>query len=200
MNNLIPLFPTAIQQVDLGPPDEDELNYIKKLEKVPNQGNKTSKDNYILNRPQLSNIARKIEAQVLFYLREIQKAQDSVTLNITQSWCNYSEPNEWHHKHKHPNSILSGVYYPQATEELDCIHFFNPIEPMIKVITTEDTPFNSGGESVPVKTGMLYLFPSFIEHAVPMLQQRNSTRISLSFNTFYRGELGCLENLNRLKV
>jgi hypothetical protein len=42
----------------------------------------------------------------------------SVTPYITQSWLNYTETNQYHHKHEHPNSLVSGVFYVNDMKNL----------------------------------------------------------------------------------
>ena len=48
--------------------------------------------------------------------------------------------------------------------------------------------FNSNSLYLPVSSGQLVLFPSYLEHSVPVLKE-NVTRISLSFNTFIIGDI-----------
>ena len=48
--------------------------------------------------------------------------------------------------------------------------------------------FNSNTWDVPVEPGKLILFPSYLEHSVPVVKE-NVTRISLSFNTFIVGNI-----------
>ena len=57
--------------------------------------------------------------------------------------------------------------------------------------------FNSDVAHFFVKTGDLIIFPSSTEHKVP-IRNNESTRISLAFNTFLRGEFG--NNSYRLKI
>ena len=45
-------------------------------------------------------------------------------LVITQSWLNKNKKGESHHEHVHPNSMVSGVWYPQIHEHY---HRFNSV-------------------------------------------------------------------------
>ena len=45
-------------------------------------------------------------------------------------------------------------------------------------------------------SGQLFLFPSYLPHSVG-INQSEITRISLSFNTFYSGDFGSINNLTR---
>ena len=38
--------------------------------------------------------------------------------------------------------------------------------------------------------GRLYIFPSGLEHDVPIIEERTKNRTSLSFNTFLKGKIG----------
>ena len=49
----------------------------------------------------------------------------------------------------------------------------------------------------PVKTGDLYMFPSSTTHQV-QTKKGNNTRISLAFNTFYKGTIGSARRLTEL--
>ncbi len=52
---------------------------------------------------------------------------NNITPYITQSWLNYTETNQYHHKHQHPNSLVSGVFYINCDDKFDKIKFFNQI-------------------------------------------------------------------------
>ena len=45
---------------------------------------------------------------------------------------------------------------------------------------------------------MLMLFPSWLEHGVQPNKQQTKDVISISFNTFVKGNLGQRKNLNQL--
>jgi hypothetical protein len=58
-----------------------------------------------------------IQESINSYFETIIAPSKQANLYITQSWVNYSNKGQWHHAHEHPNSILSGVFYAQATEK-----------------------------------------------------------------------------------
>ena len=58
------------------------------------------------------------------YFNKVLSITDEVTPYITQSWLNYTETKQFHHRHEHPNSIVSGVFYINCHEEFDKIKFF----------------------------------------------------------------------------
>ena len=57
--------------------------------------------------------------------------------------------------------------------------------------------FNSGLFSFPIKELDLMIFPSYLEHSVPT-NNTNQKRVSLSFNTFVRGEIGSKSSLSQV--
>ena len=109
---------------------------------------------------------------------------------ITQSWLNYTEADQYHHIRAHPNSVVSGVFYFDSDIKNDKILFTHPIS--YKQISPEIDKFNLWNSHTwffPVETGDLYLFPSSTTHQVETKKGKN-TRISLAFNTFYKGTIG----------
>jgi uncharacterized protein (TIGR02466 family) len=122
------IFPTPVYMSKL---DRDltkkELSFIdkSKLDLYKNEGNITSNDNYILNQKVFSKLKEDLDLRVKDYFNKVLSTTDSVTPYITQSWLNYTETNQYHHKHAHPNSLVSGVFYVNCHEELDKIKFFN---------------------------------------------------------------------------
>ena len=122
-----------------------------------------------------------------------------VSLRITQSWVNYTKPGQWHHKHAHPNSFVSGVLYIKANKETDCIQFFKESYQQIKLPVDQFNLSNSDSWWLPIGTGQLILFPSSLTHMVPTLQGEDQ-RVSVSFNTFPVGYVGSDDDLTGLRL
>ena len=168
-----------------------EISFILNSKKdiIKNTSNSYTKDDYILKRPALKNIKSYIEKCCDDYLERIMSPSDPVKLEITQSWINYSNKNEYHQEHCHSNSLISGVLYINAQEKNDSIHFlgksYNLLSPNVKNYNA----FNCKIFSVPVQTGKLIMFPSSTTHRV-LANEQDYVRISLAFNTFLRGSLG----------
>ena len=188
--NVNHLFPTPVAFFDLGRTlTEEELAFVEKQERRPNMGNTTSTDNTILKQEALKSLNDFIEASVQQYFKEIHAPKHKVDLRITQSWLNYTKPGEYHHKHEHPNSFISGVFYVNADPEKDKIYFFRSGYQTIKLPPADWNLFNSDSWWFGVETGKLVLFPSSLTHMVET-KQGDNTRISLSFNTFPAGTIG----------
>lgn len=155
----------------------------------PNAGNLTSVDSYVLDNPVLNNLKKEIFLLIENYYKVVIQTQDKVTPYITQSWINGTKKGQYHHRHSHTNSIISGVVYIKAEENVDQIKFHDERYPNPFGNQTY-TVFNSDSWSFPVKTRDIFLFPSHLEHSVP-IKETSSSRVSLSFNTFVKGVLGC---------
>ena len=197
------LFPTPIYttKMDRGF-TKQELQFVdnQKNKCTNNKGNINTKDNYILNRKEFKNIKKFLDKHCKDYLDTIICPKDNIELYITQSWLNYTEKDQYHHKHAHPNSVVSGVLYFDSDKKNDKILFssnkgYQQISPKI-----DDTKFNIWNSETwffAVETGDLFMFPSSTTHQVET-KQGDNTRISLAFNTFYKGTVGSNKDLTEL--
>lgn len=184
------LFPTPVGFYKLDRDlDPKELSFIKKQKTRPNKGNATSLDNTILRNKEMTKLRDFIETKVAEYFKAVHNPKHNVSLRITQSWCNYTEPGQFHHKHSHANSFVSGVFYPQANRETDKIYFYRSSFNMLRFPPENWNTYNSESWWFDVGTGDLILFPSSLEHMVETVQG-DKTRISLSFNSFPVGNIG----------
>lgn len=176
-----------------------QINIIKKGSEdcYKNDGNTTSKNNFILNLSAFKSLKKELLKRVEFHCYEILKIDKKVKPYITQSWLNYTQQNQFHHVHAHPNSFLSGVYYISCDD--DTISFQDYTYKQIDPIVEKQTRYNSARWDQPTKTHDLFLFSSALKHCVN-LKQNNATRISLAFNVFLKGEIGKARNLTYLKV
>jgi uncharacterized protein (TIGR02466 family) len=123
------LFPTPIYMSNIDRPfTKQELQFVdnQKNKCSKNQGNINTKDNYILNRKEFKNIKKFLDQSCKDYLEKIISPKNNIELYITQSWLNYTEENQYHHIHAHPNSVVSGVLYFDCDKENDKIKFTNP--------------------------------------------------------------------------
>ena len=155
---------------------------------------------FILDKQEFKNLKQFIDKCLYDYVEIIYGSNPYITkLKVTQSWLNYTNKNEYHHTHNHPNSLVSGVFYFNADEQYDEISFFNPKYNQIELPIIKYTDYNVIECALKIKTGDLVLFPSSLQHAVPTKVGDNE-RISLAFNTFVSGELGKAEHLNYLKL
>jgi len=177
-----------------------ELKFVDKSKKdfYKNDGNITSNNNYILNEKPFTNIKKELDLRVQDYFNKIISPANKIKPYITQSWLNYTETNQYHHKHQHPNSLVSGVLYIDSDEKFDKIYFYKDnTYKTIKPQTKEWNLWNSESWWFSVKTGNIIMFPSSLTHMVETKQGTN-TRISLAFNTFIKGTVGDNKQLTEL--
>ena len=200
INNIFPT-PIYITKIDRGF-TKQELQFVNEQKKhcTKNDGNINTKDNYILNRKEFKNVKKFLDKHCKEYLNTVICPKNNLELYITQSWLNYTETNQYHHQHAHPNSVVSGVLYFDSDIKNDKILFSHPIpykQIQPKIDETKWNLWNSGTWFFPVETGNLFMFPSSTIHQVEIKQGTN-TRISLAFNTFYKGSVGSNTELTEL--
>jgi uncharacterized protein (TIGR02466 family) len=186
------IFPTPVYFSKLDREfTKKELSFIDKtkLDVYKNEGNTTSNDNYILNNKIFKDLKDDLNLRIQDYFDKVISPANDVTPYITQSWLNYTETNQYHHKHVHPNSLVSGVLYINSNEENDKIKFFNDFYKTIKLEVKNWNMWNSESWWFTVKTGDIILFPSSTIHMVEV-KKGDNTRISLAFNVFIKGTVG----------
>lgn len=208
-SELVSLFPTCLLANNIGrdftPEEIDCILYYKDTVRA-NTGNITTKDVLVLENPKLAGIKKLVEEALQDYLIQIYNPinPDNIKLVVTQSWLNFTDKTQYHHKHYHHNSVISGCLYINAHRESDCIMFtkMSNGEPW-QIQALEQNYFNCNEFTVPVNTGDIILFPSNLIHSVPKTDHEY-TRISLAFNSFWDGELGfvqgAVDGINFLRV
>ena len=198
---VINLFPTPIYITKMNRGfTKQELKFVENQKKQcsKNEGNIITNENYILNKKEFKNIKKFLDQCCKDYLEKIICPKNDLKLYITQSWLNYTEKNQYHHRHFHPNAVVSGVLYFDCNKENDKIVFstskgYQQIKPEIENYNI----WNSDTWWLPVETGQLIMFPSSTTHQVET-KKGDNTRISLAFNTFYKGTIGSNSNLTEL--
>jgi len=199
-SNVFSLFPTPIYFNNLKRKlTKSELFFIEKskLDSHKNEGNITSNNNYILNYKAFKNLKKELDLRVKDYFNKIICPANNITPYITQSWLNYTKTNQYHHKHAHPNSLVSGVFYINCDEQYDKIKFFNDGYKTFKPEVKDFNIWNSETWWFSVKTGDVILFPSSLTHMVE-IKEGSNTRISLAFNIFIKGTIGSNKKLTEL--
>tara|TARA_Y100000034_G_scaffold135956_1_gene209984 strand:+ start:1298 stop:1939 length:642 start_codon:yes stop_codon:yes gene_type:complete len=202
VNELLQIFPTPVHISKYEKDITEELKFVKNLEYQLNggntgpNGNYKSDNTYVLKEKELKDISIFIQSQLDFYVKEIMCSDDKLIPTI--SWCNKNPQGSKHHDHKHPNSIISGVFY-FAINKSAPIQFAKTTFGGLELNAKKYNNFNSGSYLVPMNVGELVLFPSITAHSVPVNQDPEE-RISLSFNTFSITALGSTDNLTYLSL
>lgn len=198
--NIDGIFPTPIYISKLNRElTNKELEFIDKTKSdvYKNEGNTTSNDNYILNHKYFKYLKEDLILRVQDYFDKVICPANNITPYITQSWLNYTETNQYHHKHQHANSLVSGVFYINCDDKFDKIKFFNDKYQTIKPEVKDWNIWNSESWWFSVKTGDIILFPSSLSHMVET-KKGDNTRISLAFNVFIKGTVGDNKQLTEL--
>ena len=106
-------------------------------------------------------------------------------LQFTQSWANINRKYSYHEQHHHCPNIWSGVYYVQAQDNDATICFVNSniinSSWPYKADKIYNNDLNSSQTVCRVTTGMLLIFPSYLQHKVSQHMSDNE-RISIAFN------------------
>lgn len=197
------IFPVPVLKTQLGRSlTEKEISAFNFFGKNirDNTGNTTSVDNYVLEHDDLQDLKSDFHHYINFFVKKIIIPKTDVELYITQSWLNYTKAGQNHHLHSHPNSVISGVFYINAVG--DKITFHRKDRDYILDFETDKYElFNSKSWFFEVKTNEIFLFPSTLQHNVETVDdKRKDVRVSLAFNTFFKGHVGDNRNLTELKL
>tara|TARA_R110000744_G_scaffold317932_1_gene424504 strand:+ start:139 stop:753 length:615 start_codon:yes stop_codon:yes gene_type:complete len=198
IRNIFPV-PIYISQMERKFSKKENVYFFEgKKDLLINYGNKNTKNRDVLNTKDLKDLKIILEDHLKKYFRDILRAKNTSKLYITQSWINYTDKGEFHHEHTHSNSYLSGVLYLNTTDK-DRITFHKTEYEQIQLAVEEYNTFNSPTWHIPVKQGMIIIFPSSLKHSVEKVMEKD-TRISLSFNSFVTGNIGDKANLTEIKL
>lgn len=191
---LWPLFSKPVFKTYLDVSDVDTSN----IKWAKNYQNWISPSQNILGEPEYEKLAERIFEGLAEYFYGIMQASPDVHLIITESWFNKTEKGQTHHRHWHPNSILSGVVYLDSVGDTGKIKFITSQYDTIEYNTLDSNLYNSRSWSVTPESGTMLIFPSNVEHLVDEYQG-DTPRISLAFNTFVKGNIN-VDPLTRLTI
>jgi uncharacterized protein (TIGR02466 family) len=203
---LQPIFPTIIATLENENASPLETDILLNAEyEGKKEGYSITKDRYILNK--VPKLKRWIQDQLDQYTVNVMGI--STRLILLQSWCLKTEEKpQILYTHRHPNSIISGAYYVNASEDAQGLTFFNNrIEPMVegpyiwweKDLDISDKPWLFDKATFPAKTNNMILFPSHVKHGVEGYDKKEM-RCVLSFNTWFADGIGDNEHLTRLDL
>ena len=200
---MVDLFPMGVGIMinDNIPVHEHEylMNGVE-IYKHDGYGFETSVDPRLLtNDDNIPNIRNFIETSLQEYALIMHQSHNK--MKITMSWLakhDYDIP-QYLFPHRHPNSVISGVYYVKADpNEHSGLTFVKDLgygQTYVQHHADPDLedPSNQYAvhqATVPVKTGTLVLFPSWANHLVPHTGDNKSPRCCISFNTWWEDGIG----------
>lgn len=186
--NKISLFPTLIFQHDLSQDPEFQLlkDICNRQKTEPHGLVSGAESSYVngygrlLDNMLLKGIRSRIQDAVNQYTQELG-LEPAV---ITNSWFNKLGQGHRVERHRHECSVVSGALYLHADPGSVPLRLHNPINHLrmfehIAQTNRENEPWFE----FPCVTGMLVIFPSWLEHDT--LPNESDSRITLSFNSSY---------------
>ena len=145
-----------------------------------------SKDTDVLRHEPMSRTKKFIIDKILDYRDNILQIEDD--LGMTQSWSTINHKGNNHHEHNHPNTLISCVYYAQAssgdfvikTPSSRLQEGFN-----LSYKLKQQNIFNSNAWSCEVKDGVLIIFPGHLNH-FSLPNENDESRIMIGANFFLK--------------
>ena len=106
---------------------------------------------------------------------------DKITFGL-QLFVSEMHPGDQHGLHSHPNSLLSGVFYLAVPEGSSSIKFRDPrpFHNTVSLPILQNSLENWSWIWIDPEPGLLVMWPSWLEHEVPLNQAQG--RITLVFN------------------
>ena len=165
---------------------EDLEKYKNTMERPPlfnGDGDGTSTYNpsfSVLKDDEFSLLTKEFE----ICLKEYTELTGLTEVQISNSWFSIMNKNVGIGEHRHPGSVVTGVYYPKYPVNSIELTLSNPLQPY-KMCELYDkiTGFNSDIGFIPIQEGYLYLFPSWLEHGTNL--NTTDERYVISFNTIH---------------
>jgi hypothetical protein len=134
-----------------------------------------------------------LKAWVKDCLQQVGEAEEfgDYEYAITQSWGNWSNTGDWHHRHRHGNSILSGILYLTDSKAETWFSMASIWPPNFYevIMGGQYYPPEEVIHKEPSEKGKLIVFPSTLDHSVNE-HKGDEPRLTLSFNAVPTGEFG----------
>ena len=104
-------------------------------------------------------------------------------VKITSMWSIINKKDSFNERHHHGNSALSAAYYVNAEQNSGDIVFYDPRHSFIfsHPENSKLNDLNAQTKSISPKSGLLVLFPSYLDHSVQPSKSMED-RIVISFN------------------
>jgi uncharacterized protein (TIGR02466 family) len=123
---------------------------------------------------------------------------ESLQPEITLMWATGTTKGSNIHRHYHPNSFFSGVYYPQKIDYAP-IRFYTPYRPALLPTKYANNMYNAYCIPYHPTQGDIIIFPSDLEHDTHE-NLEDDIRLSVAFNIFFKGEYGNEGQLSKLSL
>ena len=171
---------------------QQEQDILLNLDIVDNKNrgnNFVSVDMNIFKNNNLKRVEEYFNKKIDYYFKEIFGI--STQFQLTNNWITINKKNGYHIPHRHRNSIVSIIYYPQAknckfTVAKESTNL--ELNTNLRVDTSKVTPYNSTFKEFTLKNNDVIIFPSWVLH-----EGQNPTdedKVLISSNTFFKGQIG----------
>ena len=191
-HELMNMFATPLYRATLGRAfTQGELDFFREAlaDCVDSISNLSTRDKNVLNNPALKDLRDTLQQHLDEYFKTIYNTSNRVSLKITQSWLTLSRQGDSHHSHTHPNSVVSGVLYINLAKNDGVSFHRNEDNLWHELLPAQENYFNAKSYFINTEVGDILLFPSHVRHGVREVTEAVE-RVSLSFNSFFEGELG----------
>ena len=188
------LFPVVLYQSEVSV-SNDELISLKSENFFRNTCNNawiTPTDIHKSYKSLISEIDRHVD----FYCKEVLKMTQDTTMSCCGAWVNKHDKKDFAQRHYHSNSMISGVLYLDVPEQSGGIEFLphmNMFGHFFEPKFVEDNGLNHPYQNIDVKNNMLLLFPSTVQHSVP-LNKSEESRYTFAFDYVPTGRIISGEN------
>ena len=185
---------------------KDELNVLLKQEyRLGTSGEnvKITTSDTLLENDKLKRVKIFILSRFNHYVENVLQIENCFYL--TQSWCAMNGKESSHHLHTHPNTILSCVYYANASHddggELQLKFQRSRLQEgfFFSYERKEPNIFNTRATDIKVKTGDIVIFPGWVDHQ-SLPNKSDDERIIIGTNYFAMGQLGKHENKDYIEI
>ena len=95
-------------------------------------------------------------------------------------WVSVYEEGDQHGSHNHPNSLIAGTYYPSVAIDSASIILESPWKNHIMHDNISGWTYNYKPQP-----GDMLVWPSWLDHRVPVQEKSNTKRVAISFNLDY---------------
>lgn len=179
------LFPTAVREYDLS--DDPDLRLINDV--IGNQVTEPhrligwAESSYSTGKNILDHMLLKnFKSRLTGYVNEFARELGLKEVRIANSWFNHLAKNQRVLLHRHELSVISGAFYPYADPGSVGLRLHNPTSGLRMNEHIEESNFiNQTWCDVECRTGLLILFPSWLEHSTE--ENTTDVRTTISFNT-----------------
>ena len=183
----IPVYKTHLKNIDNKALSKQCIDFSLKNKGRTNSNVGGYHSNDLKDLNFLSSLISSIHTACTTFNKDFDLKGQPILDNI---WININGYKDLNLIHNHGNTSMSGVYYVQTPPKCGNITFNHPAFDLVNLSYMNKmnnfNAYNSPSWSLPVKAGLLYLFPGYLNHLVGSNMNKTTKRISVSFNLFFK--------------